>query len=77
MHSIASLCRFHYHSVMWYSRDPAKKNKLHPQIRRSQGQEGGREAGEGETHPFIFHVSIYSGSWRRVKQDGREEGNRR
>ena len=53
-----------------------KKNKLLPQIKKSWGQGKEREGGrELETHPFIFHMSIYSGSWRRrVEQDGEGEG---
>lgn len=75
---IASLCRFHYHSHCEVVQQRSSKEKQASSTNQKEPGSGGREGGrEGETHPFIFHVSIYSGSWRQVKQDGREEGKRR
>lgn len=51
-----------------------KTNLIHKSERARVRREGGGGREEGEAHPFIFHVSIYSGSWRRVKQGGREGG---
>lgn len=52
-----------------------RKNKQASSTNQKRAGVRGTREGERETHPFIFHVSIYSSSWRRrVEHDGREEG---